>query len=235
MDSPTPARTPDVDRRALGDVLLIAAVHLLPNIYFAFEGWFHPTPPVPVLFSDLGLAVRAVGYSALGLFLIFRSGEPPVAFGLTRPRASDLFFGLLLWLGLFVVLLVVGAILPSEPFGLPARPAEQIFLPPHAPVEYVLVAVASCLNGFGEEVVMRAVLQTRLERLMRSAPSAIMLTSLLFALYHAYYGVTGAVLCWLTGLGLGIAFRLGKCLWPVAVAHAMQDFVPMLWSADVTK
>ncbi len=187
-----------------------------------------------MLFSELGLAVRAVGYSALGLFLIFRSGEPPAAFGLTRPRVSDLFFGLLLWLGLFVLLMVGGAILPSEPFGLPARPAEQFFLPPRTPLDYTLVAVAACLNGFGEEVVMRAVLQTRLERLMRSAPSAIMLTSVLFALYHAYYGVTGAVLCWVVGLGLGVAFRLGKRLWPVAVAHAMQDFVPMVWSADAT-
>lgn len=233
MDSPTPASPPDADRRALGDVLLVAAVYLLPNTYFAFQEWFVTFTPLPVVFSELGLAVKAVAASALGLFLILRSGEPPAAFGLTRPRWTHPFWGVLLWLGLFLVLLVTGAVIPPDSFGLPDRPAGALFPPPRTALDFALVAGAACLNGFGEEVVMRAVLQTRLERLMRSAASAVVLTAVLFALYHAYYGVVGAGLCGLVGLVLGVAFRLGRCLWPVAVAHALQDFVPMLWAADV--
>lgn len=231
MDSPTPANPPDADQRALGDVLLIAAVYLLPNTYFAFQEWFVTFTPLPVVFSELGLAVKAIAASALGLFLIFRSGEPPAAFGLTRPNWYDPFWGVLLWLGLFLVLLVTGAVVPADLFGLPNRPPDSFFPPPRTVLDFTLVAVASCLNGFGEEVVMRAVLQTRLERLMRSAASAVVLTAVLFALYHAYYGVVGAVQCGLVGLIFGIAFRLGKCLWPVAVAHALQDFLPVLWAA----
>jgi len=232
---PEPPDPPELRRRALADVLLVAGVYLLPNVYNAIAGWFQPVVKQSLVQAELSLAVQATAYSVLGLYLILRSGEPPATFGLSRPRVSDLFLGLTLWLGVFVMQYVAGAIIPQNLFGLPSRFTADFLPPPRTPLDYALVAMASCLNGFGEEVVMRAVLQTRLERLMRSAPSAIMLTSILFALYHAYYGLAGVLEIWLFGLAVGIVFRLRKCLWPVVIAHAMQDFAPMVWYADVTK
>lgn len=234
MDSPPPAPPTATNRRALGDVLLIAAVYLLPAIFNAFNSWFVSASPSSTVSVWLSVSVQAVGASALGLFLIFRSGEPAATFGLTRLRVSDLFLGLILWLGLFLVQFAFAVVIPADLFGLPAPSTDQFLPPPRSPLDYAVVAVGSCLNGFGEEVVMRAVLQTRLERLMRSAVAAIGVTAALFALYHAHYGPAGAVQLLFFGLAVGIVFRLGKCLWPVAIAHALSDFVPTVWSANVT-
>ena len=219
------------DRRALADVLLIAGAYLLPNIYFAFEYWFYHTPPPPVALGELGMAVRAVGFAVLGLYLILRSGQPPAEFGLVRPTVSDLFLGLGVWLGLFVLHLATSRLIPANLFGLPVPPSSDFYLPPRTAVDFGLVAVASVCNGFGEEVVMRAVLQTRLQRLMRSSAGAVMLTAFLFALYHAHYGPAGVMQLFLSGIVYGVLFRLSGRLWPVAVAHALSDFMPMVWLA----
>lgn len=233
-EPPEPPVSPALRRQALADVLLIAGVYLLPNVYNAIAGWFQPVARQPLVQAELSLAVQAIAFSVLGLYLIFRSGEPPATFGLSRPRASDFFFGLVLWLLLFVALFVT-RLVPSDLFGLPYRSSEELFSPPRTAVDYLLVGVSSALNGFGEEVIMRAVLITQLRRLLRSSAKAVLLSATLFGLYHVYYGVRGALDSFVIGLILGVDFQWSRRLWPVAVAHAMQDFMPMVWLGDAAR
>jgi hypothetical protein len=52
----------------------------------------------------------------------------------------------------------------------------------------------------------------------------VLLQALVFALGHAYQGVTGVVNLFVVGLILGYVYlRGGRNLWPVIVAHGLID------------
>jgi membrane protease YdiL (CAAX protease family) len=94
--------------------------------------------------------------------------------------------------------------------------------------DYGLLVLMSCANGFAEELVMRGYLLPRFERVLGSTWSAVGLTSLLFASYHIYQGLFGATQVLVFGLVYGAVFCWFRRLWPLAIAHAIADFVGIL-------
>ena len=200
----------------------------MPLTYSAVENCFYPRTPVPLGWSESALSITAVGFAALGIYLITRSGQPPAAFGLVRFRVSDLFFGGLLCGLMFVVVGVCVYLTPSNLFGVQAREAGQLWGSPQTVTEYALIALAACLNGFSEEVMVRAYFQTRLEHLTKAPAWSVVVTSVLFSGYHAYYGPAGMVNVFAIGLLLGVYYRLTRRLWAVAIAHGIYDLLMML-------
>jgi membrane protease YdiL (CAAX protease family) len=94
---------------------------------------------------------------------------------------------------------------------------------PKSPPEYVWLVVLSCANGFAEELVLRGYLLPRFEGLLKSTWRAAVVTSLTFASYHLHYGVDTLTVL-MGGLLYAAAFCWLRRLWPLAVAHALQDF-----------
>jgi membrane protease YdiL (CAAX protease family) len=74
-------------------------------------------------------------------------------------------------------------------------------------------------------LVMRAYLVTRFEQLLRSTPAAVLLSTALFAAYHGYQGKIGLMSVALFGLVYGLCFARWRRIWPLIIAHALQDFV----------
>jgi membrane protease YdiL (CAAX protease family) len=81
--------------------------------------------------------------------------------------------------------------------------------------------------GISEEVAMRGYLIPRFEQLLGSTWSAVGLSAAIFASYHIYQGAGPALSIFVTGLILGGVFVLTRRLWPVIVAHAITDLIPM--------
>jgi membrane protease YdiL (CAAX protease family) len=204
------------------------AVYFIPLTGIAVQGYFNPPAPTSLAWSESSLALQAAGYAVLGMYLIARSGLPPAVFGLTRPRFTDLVFGGILWVVMLFVLWLYATYGPTIPLWGVDRLPDQIWLPPRTVLDYSLVVVASCLNGFGEEVMVRGFFQTRLEQLTRSPVWSVVISTLLFTAYHAYYGPNGMIDVFLFGLLFGVCFRLTKRLWIVVVAHALQDLISMI-------
>ena len=72
---------------------------------------------------------------------------------------------------------------------------------------------------------MRGFLLVRFEQLFKSAWVGIVLSSVFFGLGHSYKSFRGALATGLLSVLYGIAFIRWRRLWPLVLAHAMQDFL----------
>lgn len=187
----------------------------------------------PFQYQALGTIVHSAGAIALVLFVIWRSGEPFSAFGLDRFEVGkDLFGGVgafvlgviwnyVLWYGLATIL---GRSRAAE---LASHDLSAIAPPPSGRGAFGLLVAMSVANGFAEELVMRAYLIPRFERLLGSTAVAVMVSAILFAGYHSYQGSGGIISALTIGLVYGGVFCAMRRAWPVAVGHSITDIIAL--------
>jgi len=184
-----------------------------------------PPPPAPEDAATLLAAdtVRRLVLSlppiALALYLIQRSREPWGRFGLRRPHpiadpvltiAAMLVDGAL-WIGLGIIIGVfIGVGEPTETTPLPDTAAG---------IALAFAAVGA--GAFMEELVFRGYLIPRLEQTTGSSPAAVLLSTVIFAGYHAYQGVSGVIYVFAFGVAYGIVFCATRRVWPLAIGHAV--------------
>jgi uncharacterized protein len=104
---------------------------------------------------------------------------------------------------------------------------DEILRPLLRPCSLAELALLSLLAGVGEELLFRGVLQPALMRWLGPAPGLVA-ASVLFGLFHpitATYVVLAAGL----GLYLGLVAWAGGNLLIVIVAHALYDFVVLVY------
>jgi membrane protease YdiL (CAAX protease family) len=91
----------------------------------------------------------------------------------------------------------------------------------------ILLGVTWTTAAFGEELLFRAYLLTRLEFLLgntRSASAiAVVLQAVLFGCVHGFQGATGILTTATVGLVFGVAYVRGRNLWPIMIAHGFVD------------
>lgn len=93
------------------------------------------------------------------------------------------------------------------------------------------LVVVWTLAAFGEELLVRGFLMQAFARLMPDrAPGAVrwggalVTSSVLFGLAHAYQGPTGMLGTGFIGTGFGVAYLVaGRNLWPAILAHGLYD------------
>jgi membrane protease YdiL (CAAX protease family) len=226
-DSVPPQRTTDELWVETGVVLALA---VLPDLFYAFSWlvWPQPFRLLPFVYDHLDETVRSIAVSIPVLYLIWRSGEPWSAFGLSRPKwMSDVPLAVLLWVIEYLIYYRLwGGISPfifSQDFL--SSSAGYFFARPKSVSAYLLLSVGSLATGFSEELVMRGYLIPRFERLLRSTWASLVVTSLLFASYHVYQGIGSAIDHLFSGLLYGGFFCLFRRLWPVVFAHALFNIV----------
>ena len=97
---------------------------------------------------------------------------------------------------------------------------------------YWLLPVAWGSAAFGEELVFRGYLQSRLQSAMGgakgAAAAALLLQGLIFGALHAYQGLGGAIIAGTTGLVLGgVYLAARKNLWAPIILHGLVDTVTL--------
>jgi membrane protease YdiL (CAAX protease family) len=203
-------------------VLAVLAIGVFPYLSSAIVVAVHGAPAdLPYWLDALDLGLRSACVSYATLYVIHRSSEPWSSFGMPRPGHSDLWLGLLIFILDYVLWARVAPLLPADV----ARP-ESLFPVPQGARDYLPMAVKYAANGFAEELVTRAYLITRLERLLKSGLQAVALSALLFASYHVYYGFGGWLIYVLVlGLVFGGLYLLLRRVWPLALAHMLINVV----------
>lgn len=88
-----------------------------------------------------------------------------------------------------------------------------------------LFAGLSLCAGFGEEMAYRGYALTALVLGTGSATFALIVTSAIFGVLHAYQGPIGVVRTGVVGLIMGAAFLHTGSLWPPIFAHTLIDLV----------
>jgi membrane protease YdiL (CAAX protease family) len=174
----------------------------------------------------LGVLVQSLQIGAPVLYLIYRSGEPWSVFGFRRPRwLRDALGGTLLFIcgyGLYYLLYppvwrVWTALFAAPPVETTAADLSRFVPAGTGWSAWLLVLIAACCNGFVEELVMRAYLIPRFERLLGRAWLGVLCSAALFAAYHLYQGFPGVLSAAIIGLLYGALFcwirRSGRSLW----------------------
>lgn len=216
-DSPAPPSSQIPPRNLWLEVLAVLAIGVLPNLSSAIALYAHnPAAPPPYWLDSLDLCLRSACVSFAVLYLIHRSGESFASFGIARPHHSDLWFGLFLYLIATFLYRNVWPFMPDD-----GPPQHALYPVPKTSLDYLLMFPRYAANGFAEELVTRAYLITRLELLLRSRASAVLLAALCFASYHLYAGLGFSLFMVLFGLAYGGMFLLLRRIWPLALGHML--------------
>ena len=216
---------------AFGDLVLIVAVliaskSLLLNIdaVWAYAG------PISLL---LTLAVAT--------WRLRKSGERWADLGMKRPRS---FARLVIYtLIALVVTMGVGILVQSLAINFIGGPDEATQaidarhqgrfdnLPGNLQVYLFWLAMAWIIGGFAEEMIFRAALFSRFERLFAGFPLAvvfaILFPAILFGQQHYYYqGLAGWIATGAIGVTSGVLYLVFKRnLWPLILSHGLNNTI----------
>lgn len=95
-----------------------------------------------------------------------------------------------------------------------------------------MLAISWTTAAFGEEVLFRGFLQSRLQALLGARRHAGLLAALLqagaFAAGHWYQGATGVLVSASIGLAFGLLMLRFRTVWPLVLAHGLIDTASML-------
>jgi membrane protease YdiL (CAAX protease family) len=145
-------------------------------------------------------------------------------FGIVRPKwIGDALLAVAIWFAGNATYIFVARLLPSSVLH-GFRAAHIAYQArPEGLAGFLLLVVTHVAVGFSEELVMRAYLITRLQRLLSSTWLAVVISTALFASWHLYQGATGTISAAADGLVYGIAFCWFRRLWPLCLAHAAHN------------
>ncbi|MFC9994528.1 CPBP family intramembrane glutamic endopeptidase [Nocardia sp. NPDC127526] len=179
---------------------------------------------IDLLFQFLSVA-RLLGWAALGLYLLWRSGIGPRASGLARRLRwrADVLPGLVLaavigipGLGLYLTAHALGVSVTIVPGSL-----EYWWRLP-------MLVLTAWANSAAEEVLVVAYLITRLRALGWSEHRSLLASALLRGSYHLYQGLGGGLGNLVMGLLFGRYWQRTNRLWPLLLAHALIDTIAYL-------
>jgi len=186
------------------------------------------------LASGLDIVVPPLGVpTALAAVWLLARGEGGArSLGLTRPSSWPLCLGL----GAVAAVAIQGVAALLSFYGLPALGLDMPDLSAFRAVQgdpirlLGMLVVSWTTAGFGEEVIWRGFSLGRVERLLGGRRGAtlvaLLATSLLFGMLHAYQGFGGMLLTAFAAVLLGVLFlATGRNLWLVIVTHAMMDTI----------
>lgn len=167
---------------------------------------------------------------------IYLRGETGKSIGLSfdLPTLNDALWTVLKSIGILVFAVLgfaLGSIVMANNVGIPeaADMSKYNYLKGNLPLLLLSLAGVYFVSSFGEEVVFRGFLITRLESMLGGKTrgaiiGSLVLSSVVFGFAHFEWGALGIAQTGLMGLALGISFYLTKRnLWPLIIAHGYLD------------
>ena len=131
-------------------------------------------------------------------------------------------------LGSVVVVAVVMAIIFGRPEG--ADMSGYAYLSGNLPMLFLVLAAVYINASFGEEVIYRGFLITRIAELGSGSKRAwwlgVLISSLIFGLIHSDWALVGIVQMAFMGLALGVSYlAVRRNLWVTILAHGYLDTI----------
>jgi membrane protease YdiL (CAAX protease family) len=209
------------------EVLAVLCLAYIPYLFSAFSA-INRSEPADQSFTVrmLSWIVGAFRVSMPLLVIIALAKDRWSLFGIVRPKwITDVVAGCLFCGCAFMASHLVKSLLPlSIPGNLVSARAAYL-LAPDGMLAHFLLLVECIASGFSQELVYRAYLIARLERLLRSTPLAVVIATGMFGSVHVYQGFVHAMGAAAVGLVYAVSFCLLRRLWPLCVAHALHNFI----------
>ena len=153
-------------RQMWWEVLAVLTIAVFPDLNKVFSLFWLSPHPWPGWLESVYLGFENACITFAVLYLIYRSGEPCL---------------------LYLAVVLLEWFLGSFPARYLKDPGE-FYAPPRFATDYLLMVARFSATAFAEELVTRAYLITRLEFLLRSRVTAVVLSAAVFGSYHLYYG-----------------------------------------------
>jgi membrane protease YdiL (CAAX protease family) len=208
----------------VGELLVVMIMAFAPALaaMVLSSGGGDVNPETDIAAAGIGILITIVLTWSPVLVLAFilsRNGEGPLTIGLGRPRATDLSWGLLLWVASHVLVLILAVVVS----GLGSNDVE--FLPRGVPLWFLIVQslVVAVTAGVTEEVMVRGYTMTRLEQLRAPGWVIVFAPTAIWSLLHAYQGIGPVVVIFGLGLLWAYWFWRTRRLWALLVAHVLYD------------
>ncbi len=218
--------------QALGDILLVAAVLVIPQAAAMLIGSSVHTAPEPVPASRVLVANSMIWavVAAVALYLTYRSGQPLASIGIRRENpfaavGAGISSTIAIYAAVLVTALAMAVLVqPSrQTMTAPVRQIEQLLGPPSWPAIFGVAATAAVF----EEIVFRGFLLTRLRVIAGNWARAVAIGAVLFAAPHIWEGPWAVVLIVPVAVVLSITFIARRALAAPMVAHFLFNFLQL--------
>ena len=181
-------------------------------------------PGEPVEFS-IGIEIgRMLLYSIPSLLLLWYlmlKAKSLEEWGVELPRKRDILAGGLAFPALLLIGVTISLVSPHFS-DIPAGPQ---FLPPKTAVSWAVLSFSCLISSYLEESYFRLYLISRRKEMGLGLHRAVLVSTLLFSICHAYEGPWGFLNAVLSGLLLAFIFVRFRSLHGIAVAHALYNIV----------
>jgi len=173
----------------------------------------------------LGLWLRGESWKSLGLTFRFH-GWKPVLSAFWKSLVVFVAAAFAFFLGSAIMINITGI-----PQG--AEMGSYEYLRGNLPMLLLTLMGVYVVSSFGEEVIYRGFLITRLETLGGGGKwalrIAVIVSAIIFGLIHFDWGIVGVVQTGFMGLALGISYLVvRRRLWILVLAHAYLDTILMV-------
>ena len=174
--------------------------------------------------TALATILRDLGLISLIAFFLWRNGESSKRIGWsTRKGWRNAFLGVALFVPVFMGAGLLEQFLRAAGFSAPATPTPR-WLTAKGPLEFLLAGVLVVVVAIAEEIIFRGYLILRFTALTRNRSTAVVLSSILFALGHGYEGTAGVLTIGFMGLIFALVYLSRRSLVAPIVMHFLQDF-----------
>ncbi|MEW5816531.1 MAG: CPBP family intramembrane glutamic endopeptidase [Spirochaetota bacterium] len=180
---------------------------------------------------NLMLLVYSLPQILLILYIISLKPEIETRrFGTVNLRFKDIALALLIFTGIYFLLLPVSfllSLLEGKNNSLLYNPIRWQF----SETRLIPLVFLSCLSiGYREELFFRSYLLTQFKLSEISMPAGIIISTLLFASGHVYQGLSGFAITGIIGLYFSIIFLKTENLHQIAIAHGLFNFTTLVLS-----
>ncbi len=142
---------------------------------------------------------------------------------------------ILMLIGLYITYTLFGRYIAPEIMKLGDRPdiAHLMNIPGNFQGLIISLIMVWITAAFLEELIFRGFLLNAIDRLLGSTKwslwTAVVISSAIFGVIHAYQGLTGILLTGCIGFIFGVAFVInGRRLWPLILMHGIIDTISFI-------
>ena len=179
-------------------------------------------PSGSVEFSAAAEVARMLLYSIPSLLLMWYlmlKAKGLREWGVTAPQKND---GISAGLA-FPALLLIGMTISLVSPHVSEIPAAPRFLPPKTAVPWVILVLSRIISAYLEESYFRVYLLSKREEMGLGLHRAVLVSTLLFSICHAYEGPWGFLNSALSGVLLAFIYLRFRSLHGIAIAHALYN------------
>ena len=187
-------------------------------------------PDDPVGFSASAEVARILLYTVPSLLLIWYlmlRVKGLKEWGIALPAKNDAITAGLAFPALFLVGLTIAQVAPHFR-EIPAGPR---FLPPQTAASWVVLSLSCIISSYLEESYFRMYLLSKRKEMGIGPHRAVLISTLMFSICHAYEGPWGFLNAALSGVLLAFIFLRFRSLHGVAAAHALYNLAVYVLAA----